>query len=41
MDKFYNINMNEYQVDNPSIISSDESQWVLMPWGPGCVECKK
>ena len=40
-DKFYNIAMSEYKIEDPIIISNDESQWVLMPWGPGYVECKK
>jgi hypothetical protein len=40
-DKYYNVSMNEYHIDNPIIISSDESLWVLMPWGPGYDACKK
>jgi len=40
-DRFYNIEMSVYNIEDPIIISNDESKWVLMPWGPGYDECKK
>jgi hypothetical protein len=40
-DKYYNVRMTEYKIDDPTILSADESQWILMPWGPGYESCKK
>lgn len=40
-DKYYEIKITEYQIDNPIILGTDESKWVLMPWGPGFEECKQ
>jgi hypothetical protein len=40
-DKYYNVKMTEYHINNPMVISGDESKWILMPWGPDSDECRK
>ena len=40
-DKYYEIKITEITIEFPKIITSDESKWVLMPWGPDSDECKQ
>lgn len=39
-DKHYKIKILEFKVDNPKYVSSNEANWVIMPWGPSSKECK-
>lgn len=38
-DKYYKVP--GYKIDKQEILPNDESQWILMPWGPEYDECKK
>ena len=40
-DKHYQIKDTEFTVDNPKYTSSNEANWVVMPWGPAYQECQK
>jgi hypothetical protein len=39
-EKLYKIKTAEYTIDNPTHVSSNEVNWVIMPWGPTYEECK-
>ena len=40
-DKVYQVKASEFTIDNPKYLSSNEVNWVVMPWGPAYRECKK
>ena len=39
-DKHYKIKTSEFKIDDPMYVSSNEVNWVIMPWGPKSKECK-
>lgn len=40
-EKRYQVKETEFIIENPKHISSNEVNWVLMPWGPTYEECQK
>ena len=40
-NKSYQIKDTEWAVDNPKPTSSNEANWVVMPWGPADEACQK
>ena len=40
-DKLYEVKISEFTIDNPTYVSSNEANWVIMPWGPTYEVCKQ
>ena len=40
-NKYYQIKETELTIENPKLISSNQANWVVMPWGPADEECQK
>ena len=40
-DKHYQIKDSDYTIDEPKHTSSNEANWVIMPWGPKDELCKQ
>jgi len=40
-DKLYEVKISGVTIDNPTYVSSNEANWVIMPWGPTYEVCKQ
>ena len=40
-DKHYKIKISDFKINNPINVSSNEVNWVIMPWGPTDKGCKE
>jgi hypothetical protein len=40
-DKHYEIKISDFTIDEPMNVSSNEANWVIMPWGPTDKECQQ